>query len=540
MKIHSDVVQGTADWLALRNNHLCASDASAAMGVSKYKSRSTLLREKFTGVTDDVDPAKQRLFDAGHAAENAARSLVENTLSEELFPCTVTADIDGLPLLASLDGLTMVGDIIWESKLFNADLAAAVDAGELDTHYWAQLEHQLLVTGAEKAYFTTSDGTPERTKGMWYTSVPERRTQVLSAWKQFAEDLANYQHVEVIPAAVAAPIDELPALTVQLVGEVKATNLVTWKASVVARIQAINIDLKTDADFATAKKTVSFLEDGEKKLTMVKSQALAQTASIDELFRTIDSLQAEMRSKRLSLDKLVVAREKSIKEEIVAGGKAAFDEHIAGLNKRLGKDYMPIVPADFAGAIKNKRTIASLKDAVDTELSRAKIAANAIADGIQINLNTLTELASDHKHLFADAAQIVLKQNDDLTVLVKSRIAEFKLAEEKRLEAERNRIRQEEEAKANAKAQQAIAAATPTAPAGQPVSNQPAVASAALSTPAPKPKLVSSPTGPRPTDADILKVLAGHYKVSESKALQWICDLDVDAALERLADQEAA
>jgi predicted phage-related endonuclease len=46
---------------------------------------------------------------------------------------------------------------------------------------------------------------------------------------------------------------------------------------------------------------------GEKRLALVKSQALAQTASIDELFRTIDALKEEMRSKRLTLDKLVKA-----------------------------------------------------------------------------------------------------------------------------------------------------------------------------------------------------------------------------------------
>ncbi|WP_242489352.1 MULTISPECIES: hypothetical protein [unclassified Pseudomonas] len=47
---------------------------------------------------------------------------------------------------------------------------------------------------------------------------------------------------------------------------------------------------------------------------------------------------------------------------------------------------MPAVAADFAGAMKNKRTIASLQDAVDTELAGAKIAASQTADAIRLNL----------------------------------------------------------------------------------------------------------------------------------------------------------
>lgn len=125
----------------------------------------------------------------------------------------------------------------------------------------------------------------------------------------------------------------------------------------------------------------------------------------------------------------------------------ALREHVAALNVRLGAPYMPSVTADFAGVIKGKRTVASLQDAVDTELARAKIDASATADKIGMNLATLRELAAAHAFLFADTAQIVLKANDDLTVLVKSRIAEHQQKEAARIEAEREKIRKEEVAR---------------------------------------------------------------------------------------------
>lgn len=85
---------------------------------------------------------------------------------------------------------------------------------------------------------------------------------------------------------------------------------------------------------------------------------------------------------------------------------------------------MPKVMADFAGVIKGKRTISSLKEAADSELARAKIEASRIGDLIRTNLKSLNELASKHGFLFADAQELVLKANDDLVALIKVRINE--------------------------------------------------------------------------------------------------------------------
>ncbi len=446
-----NVQQGSAEWLAVRAKYFTASEAAAAMGLSKYMARDQLLRQKSSGILEEVDAQKQRLFDQGHASEAAARPIVEARIGCELFPCTATLEVDGLPLLASLDGLSMDETVVWENKLMNNDLLCRILDGDVPGAYWPQLEQGLLVTGAEKVYFTVSDGTEEGTVGMWYQPRPERRAKLIASWKQFAEDLKTYTPPEVIPAAVATPVKDLPALTVEITGSVIVSNLVQWKEIVTERIQAINTDLQTDQDFADADQMVKFLDDGEKRIDLVKAQAQSQAVSIDEAFRALDEIKAEMRAKRLELDKLVKARKESIRTEIANAGKDKLAEHVAALNKRLGKPYMPIITADFGAAIKGKRTITSLHDAVDTLLAQKKIEASEIADKIEINLNSLRELANDHTFLFADTAQIVLKANDDLVMLIKSRIAEHKAEEDRKMEAERARIRAEEEARAAAK-----------------------------------------------------------------------------------------
>ena len=451
--------QGTPAWHAARARHFCASEAPAMLGVSKYMTRSELLAQKKTGITEDVDAGKQRLFDSGHEAEAKARPIAEGILGQDLFPMVGVREVDGLPLLASLDGLTMDDTIVWENKLWNEELAQACASGELEPHYWAQLEHQLIVSQADTVLFTTSDGTPERTAQTWYVSMPERRQQVIDGWKQFAQDLATF----VPEVAEAKPVgrtpETLPALRIEVTGMVTASNLAEYKAHALAVFESINRELVTDDQFADAEKTIKWAGDVESRLAAAKQHALSQTESIDALFRTIDDISAEARRVRLDLDKLVKARKDTIRLEIVTGGAQALSAHLESLNKRLGKSYMPSVPADFAGAIKNKRTLESMRDSVATALANAKIEASAIADRIQANLTTLRELGAGHAFLFSDTATIVLKAPDDLNLIVKSRIADHKAAEAVKEEMTRARIQAEEQAKAQAAADAEIAAA---------------------------------------------------------------------------------
>lgn len=443
------LTQGSPAWHAARANHFCASEASAMLGVSKYMTRSELLAFKKTGIAAEVDAAKQRLFDAGHESEAKTRPIAEGILGQDLYPMVGTREVDGLPLLASLDGIVMDDTIIWENKLWNEELAKACEAGELEPHYWAQLEHQLLVTQADTVLFTTSDGTPERTVKTWYVSLPERRKQIIEGWKQFSKDLETFVPEVSEAKPVGRTPETLPALRIEVTGMVTASNLAEYKAHALAVFESINRELVTDAQFADAEKTIKWAGDVEDRLAAAKQHALSQTTSIDELFRTIDDISSEARRVRLELNALVKARKEQVRVEIVTKGAKALAIHLEALNDRLGKPYMPAVPADFAGAIKNKRTIDSLKDAVNTTLANAKIVANDIADKIHVNLRAIRE-HSEHSFLFSDVASLVLKDPEFVEMAIKNRVAQHKEIEAARIETERQRIATEERAKAEA------------------------------------------------------------------------------------------
>lgn len=440
--------QGSPEWHALRAKRFGASEAAAMMGVSPYMTRSELLRHKKTGIVPEVDAQTQRRFDDGHATEAAFRPVVERIIGQDLYPVVGTLEVDGLPLLASFDGLTADDETGYEHKRINNDLRALRDAEApmVPEQYVWQLEQQMLVSGARGIWFCASDGTEDDSLLIYYESDPELRAKLIAGWKQFAADLANYVEPEYIPAPVGKAVTSLPAVSVNVSGAIDVRD--NFKVFAEALTDFVETRLirepKTDQDFADLDLQIKALEEAEKALKGAEANMLSQVESVDLAKRTLDQLHKLARDNRLAAEKLLAAKKESIKADIVNEGRAALLEHVEALNKRLGKPYMPAAVADFAGAIKGKRTVTSLREAVAVTLANAKIAASATADKIDANLKTLRELAADHVFLFADTAQIVMKDNADLVLLINARIAEHKAAEEKRLEAERERIRQEE------------------------------------------------------------------------------------------------
>lgn len=447
MRVLNNIHQGSPEWHAERSTRRCASEAPAMMGLSKYISRSELLRIKSGGAPEDVSSAKQAVFDRGHAAEAAARGIAEAMIGEDLYPCTAVSDDD--LYLASVDGMTDDGSIVWEHKLYSAALAKMIEDECLSPEYLAQVDHQMMVTGAQKCLFMASDGTTDFCRWIWVERDESRIATLRAGWEQFALDLESYTHPSADPVVIGVSPESLPALRIEVTGMVTASNLREFKAHAIAVFDGINTDLQTDADFANAEKAIKFCADIESRIDAAKQHALSQTASIDELFRTLDEIKNDLaRNKRLTLEKLVKARKDAIRVEIMGEGVKALADHYANLASRIGVAKFPGAPVDFAGAIKGKRTIASLRDAVSTTLAHAKIAANELADRMDANLKVLR--GSEDASLFPDAESLAVQPPDQVEAVMAGRIAQAKAEAERRAEEARERIRREEQAKAEA------------------------------------------------------------------------------------------
>lgn len=443
--IKHNLIQGTPQWHEHRATLRNASDTPVVLGCSPYKPRDQLIKERATGIAPEVDVGTQRLFDAGHEAEALARPKAEALIGDDLYPVVGSEG----SWSASFDGLVMDGSVAWENKLVNQSLREAMQGGctgaDLPLHYRAQMEHQLMVSGAGRVLFTAANG--DEFFHCWYAPDPALRERIILAWDQFDADVAAYTHTEARVKVVAEPVESLPAVSVRVDGKLTiASNVDLFTTKLKAYIERLPKRPETDQEFANAEDAVKALQRAQDACDREAEAMLAPFTDAESARRALADAAELCRTTRLALEKLVKQRKEDIKTEIVAEAREKLASHIAELNAALGDALMPPIAADFAGAIKGKRTVESLRSAANDELARAKIEAKAVAETISGNLRLVAARKADH--LVPDLKAICTKAGDDFAALLDQRFA----AESQRLEQERQRIRDEEAARAVAAA----------------------------------------------------------------------------------------
>ena len=451
-----NLIQGTPEWHAFRATHFTASDAPAMMGVSPYKTRIDLLKEKKYGITKEVDAATQRRFDDGHRFEELARVRAEKAIQDELFPVVGVSD-EYQRIAASFDGITMDESVIFEHKTLNAEIAACSDSKDLPAHYRAQMEQQLLVSGAEKCLFVASkwndDNSLEDEHGFWYYSDKDLRQKIIAGWAQFEKDLADFELPESAkPEIVGTAPDMLPTLVVSVKGEVVSSNLDAFRSKALAVFDSIKTDLSSDEDFASAEKAVKWCKDVEGRCEATKEQVIGQMASIEEVTRTLTVVQERARQTRLVLEKAVKTQKDSLRASRIAATQEKYHAHLNTLNATRPLLILPPHP-DFVGAIKGLKTLSSIDAALDSALAQAKIAASEWDTNCRNNLEWYGENANGFESLFHDLTNLVQESAEQFQMTVNYRIDQAKKAEAERMEAEREKIRKEEQAKIEAEAQ---------------------------------------------------------------------------------------
>lgn len=178
-------VSDRAEWLAWRHSGIGGSDASCLHGASPYKTRYELGEEKLKATYEEspANFAAQRGIELEPIARGKFSALwnMENG-SAETFEAALVEMKDLSWMKASLDGISKDGKIIVEFKyqskpgvrgkltagqqahlnVTNANIPITSSNSEIDCrvryNYWIQIQHQLLVSGAEVAHFVSYDG----------------------------------------------------------------------------------------------------------------------------------------------------------------------------------------------------------------------------------------------------------------------------------------------------------------------------------------------------------------------------------------------
>jgi putative phage-type endonuclease len=147
--------QNTPEWHRWRMQGIGASDAPVIMGETAFKTPRTLWSIK-TGRMQEASagPAARR----GRELERFARRAYERRTGIQVEPlCLVHGEFEWMR--ASLDGLSFDGSMLVEIKcpLSFRDRVSA-QQGRVPSQYYAQLQHQLEVSGAERAHYWSFHG----------------------------------------------------------------------------------------------------------------------------------------------------------------------------------------------------------------------------------------------------------------------------------------------------------------------------------------------------------------------------------------------
>lgn len=450
--------QGSAEWHEHRRTHWNASDAPAMLGISPYKTRAELLREYATGIAPEINEATQRRFDAGHRYEALARPLAEEIIGEELYPCVGVAG----RLSASFDGITLLEETIWEHKTLSESLRGCMrdqgNGADLPEHFRAQLEQQLMVSGAERALFMATVWDRDfltESRHCWYASEADLRARIVAGWAQFEVDLAAYKAPPPATAApVAAPVSGFGVLALRVEGSVLASNLDAFRAGADAFLARLPkpSELQTDQDFVDADAAVKACADAEDDIKAAKKQAIAQMADVDAVLRMADAVADSIRSARLALDKAVTSEKERRRAELVQAGIDAVWAHYIELNTTLGEHALRCSQStqrEIGESIKGLKTLASMRDKIDAAVANAKIAASQQAEKVRANVAVLAEV--DHPMLFADRVVLcATKAPDDLRRLAQARVAEHLEREERRAKLQAEEAARIEQARVQA------------------------------------------------------------------------------------------
>ncbi|MFP5486573.1 MAG: YqaJ viral recombinase family protein [Gammaproteobacteria bacterium] len=179
------LAQGSPEWLAYRQSRRNASESAAVLGLSPWMTPYQLWLVK-TGRTETrVTHAMQR----GTDLEPLARTAYEEQTGLVMQPLVLESE----GYSASLDGMTLEGDLVLEIKCplrgTRSDLWQDVQSGQVPTHYGIQVQHQLMVSGADLAHLWVFDGQ----QGILHAIEPDTTSmeQIQAAWDAFQQYLTN-------------------------------------------------------------------------------------------------------------------------------------------------------------------------------------------------------------------------------------------------------------------------------------------------------------------------------------------------------------
>lgn len=237
-------------------------------------------------------------------------------------------------------------------------------------------------------------------------------------------------------------------IILKVTGEVQESNIDDFKIAADIALSNINTELVTDQDFGQAKEDIISCEAIEKKLAQLVQDITTSSKSIAEATQTVEQYREAFRQKRLAMNNLVKKEEISRKKKIVQGGVKQVKDKLKDSPAAHG--FSINIPA-IQEAIKGKRSLAKMQEAVDGVVASEIFRLSGIENTYKVNMAHIERVEQDFPGLFPDKKNLALKPDEVVESEIKSRVAEYQLKQQQKAEAERKEEDEKQKAEDAAK-----------------------------------------------------------------------------------------
>jgi putative phage-type endonuclease len=188
------LVQNSDEWHKFRESHIGASEVPAIMGVDDWKTKDEIMTQKFMAMTNQPFERFK-----GNWATERGKALEPIILSkfEARYNCSLTSPTLEYPewkvMSASLDGYWKEENAVIECKAPAAIKHQMAFVNEIPKTYEDQIQAQLIVSGAKKAFYVsyTDKEEDEKFSLAIVEIMPDlvRQNEIITACREFWDEL---------------------------------------------------------------------------------------------------------------------------------------------------------------------------------------------------------------------------------------------------------------------------------------------------------------------------------------------------------------
>lgn len=236
-------IQGSPEWLEFRRTKIGASMAAAILGIDPWSTPLKLWEEIVYCKEKPVTQAMQR----GKDLEGKAREWLSNTMNVSYQPAVLQSDEHPF-MIASLDAFCELEDHVAtaEIKIPNKLTHQKAIDGIIPDHYYAQMQHQMIVSGVKSMIYCSFDGE----NGVILPCIRDEEfcQKLIAKEKAFLDSVINFESPEPIDQDWTEIIDPEQILKVS-----EYQNLKEQKDGIESRLEELKFELIATQSSSRAK-----------------------------------------------------------------------------------------------------------------------------------------------------------------------------------------------------------------------------------------------------------------------------------------------